>query len=136
MADNVARFKSETTQYFPFGIGVVYTNANLTDKIARRILKDDPDAARLFATLPGPAPVKKEEGEKASKKATKATTATTSDAHTTATDTTVVLSDSLHRDELEAIYADEVKEGDPKAFANKGELIAAIEKFRAAQPAQ
>ena len=47
-----AKFTSDDIEYTPFGLGVTYTNANLTDAAARHILKHDPDAARLFATLP------------------------------------------------------------------------------------
>jgi hypothetical protein len=48
----VARFHSDTLSFTPHGLGVTYTNANLTDKAARDILASDPDAARHFATLP------------------------------------------------------------------------------------
>ena len=47
-----ARFKSDTTIYTPHGLGVAYSNANLTDSAARAILKADPDAERLFEVLP------------------------------------------------------------------------------------
>jgi hypothetical protein len=54
-----ARFSSDTLTYTPHGLGVAYTNANLTDKAARDILKADPSAAQHFAVLPPEA----EEGE-------------------------------------------------------------------------
>jgi hypothetical protein len=47
-----ARFSSDTLTYTPHGLGVAYTNANLTDKAARDILKADPSAAQHFAVLP------------------------------------------------------------------------------------
>ena len=50
-----ARFKSDTTIYTPHGLGVAYSNANLTDSAARAILKADPDAADLFEVLPAEA---------------------------------------------------------------------------------
>jgi hypothetical protein len=56
---SVARFSSDHTIYTPHGIGVAYSNTNLTDNAARYILKNDPDAARLFSELPPEA----EEGE-------------------------------------------------------------------------
>jgi hypothetical protein len=49
---SVARFKSSDTIYTPHGLGVAYSNANLTDKAARYILEKDPDAAALFSALP------------------------------------------------------------------------------------
>jgi hypothetical protein len=54
-----ARVHSDTLTYTPHGLGVAYTNANLTDKAARDILKMDPDAIQHFAVLPPEA----EEGE-------------------------------------------------------------------------
>jgi hypothetical protein len=54
-----ARFSSDTLTYTPHGLGVAYTNANLTDKAARDILKADPSAAQHFTVLPPEA----EEGE-------------------------------------------------------------------------
>jgi hypothetical protein len=53
--NSVARFKSSDTIYMPHGLGVAYSNANLTDKAARYILENDPDAAALFSVLPGEA---------------------------------------------------------------------------------
>ncbi|MDJ0367381.1 hypothetical protein QMK33_19710 [Hymenobacter sp. H14-R3] len=47
-----ARFHSDQLIYTPHGLGVAYSNANLTDKAARDILKADPDAAAHFAVLP------------------------------------------------------------------------------------
>jgi hypothetical protein len=47
-----ARFHSDDLIYTPHGLGVAYSNANLTDKAARDILKADPDAAQHFAVLP------------------------------------------------------------------------------------
>jgi hypothetical protein len=52
---SVARFKSNDTIYTPHGLGVAYSNTNLTDKAARYILKNDPDARSLFSELPGEA---------------------------------------------------------------------------------
>lgn len=49
---SVARFKSAHTIYTPHGLGIAYSNDNLTDKAARYILKNDPDAAALFSELP------------------------------------------------------------------------------------
>jgi hypothetical protein len=49
---SVARFKSATTIYTPHGLGVAYSNDNLTDKAARYIIANDPDAAGLFSELP------------------------------------------------------------------------------------
>jgi hypothetical protein len=56
---STARFHSDTTTLFPHGLGVAYSNDNLTDKAARYILKNDPDAAQFFKVLPPDA----EEGE-------------------------------------------------------------------------
>jgi hypothetical protein len=56
---SVARFKNANTIYTPHGLGVAYSNDNLTDKAARYIIANDPDAAALFSELP-PA---EEEGE-------------------------------------------------------------------------
>lgn len=50
---SVARFKSAHTIYTPHGLGIAYSNDNLTDKAARYILENDPDAASLFSELPG-----------------------------------------------------------------------------------
>ena len=50
-----ARFHSDELHYTPHGLGVTYSNANLTDKAARDILSADPDAARHFAVLPAEA---------------------------------------------------------------------------------
>jgi hypothetical protein len=61
--DSVARFKSDNTIYTPHGLGVAYSNTNLTDKAARYILANDPDAAGLFSELP---PEASEEDEQAS----------------------------------------------------------------------
>jgi hypothetical protein len=47
-----ARFHSDQLIYTPHGLGVAYSNDNLTDKAARDILKADPDAAQHFSTLP------------------------------------------------------------------------------------
>lgn len=49
---SVARFKSAHTIYTPHGLGIAYSNDNLTDKAARYILKNDPDAEALFSELP------------------------------------------------------------------------------------
>jgi hypothetical protein len=49
---SVARFHSDDITYTPHGLGVVYSNTNLTDKAARYILKTDPDAIQHFAVLP------------------------------------------------------------------------------------
>jgi hypothetical protein len=56
---SVARFKNANTIYTPHGLGVAYSNDDLTDKAARYIIANDPDAAVLFSELP-PA---EEEGE-------------------------------------------------------------------------
>jgi hypothetical protein len=48
----IARFHSDTLIYTPHGLGVAYSNKNLTDKVARYILKNDPDAAQHFSVLP------------------------------------------------------------------------------------
>lgn len=53
--NSVARFKSDSTIYTPHGLGVAYSNANLTDKAARDIIKNDPDAKALFSELPAEA---------------------------------------------------------------------------------
>jgi hypothetical protein len=50
--NSVARFKSSDTIYTPHGLGIAYSNANLTDKAARYIIENDPDAAGLFSELP------------------------------------------------------------------------------------
>jgi len=47
-----ARFHSDELIYTPHGLGVAYSNKNLTDKAARDILKADPDAAQHFSVLP------------------------------------------------------------------------------------
>ncbi len=47
-----ARFHSDTITYTPHGLGIAYTNDNLTDKAAHFILKNDPDAAQFFKVLP------------------------------------------------------------------------------------
>ena len=52
MSQPQARFKSDTTVYTPHGLGVAYSNDNLTNKAARDILAADPDAADLFKVLP------------------------------------------------------------------------------------
>ncbi len=114
MSQNNARFLSDDTQYIPFGTGVAYTNANLTDSAARNILAADPDAVSLFKTLPA-AEQQPETGNEDESE-----------------DETVVLTERMHRDELEAIYLDAAPEGDAKAFANKADLIAAIEALSAA----
>ncbi|RFP65936.1 hypothetical protein D0N36_06950 [Hymenobacter lapidiphilus] len=106
---NQARFISDDTQYFPFGLGVAVNNDNMTDKMARYILEQDADAAGLFKTLPA------EEQEDSD------------DSDSDSDNTTVVVSDRMHRDELEAIYLDAAPDGDAKAFANKADLITAIE---------
>lgn len=49
---SVARFKSDHTIYTPHGLGIAYTNNNLTDKAARYIIANDPDAKALFSELP------------------------------------------------------------------------------------
>lgn len=49
---SVARFKSDNTIYTPHGLGIAYTNDNLTDKAARYIIDNDPDAKALFSELP------------------------------------------------------------------------------------
>jgi len=49
---SIARFHSDQLIYTPHGLGVAYSNDNLTDKAARDILKADPDAAQHFAVLP------------------------------------------------------------------------------------
>jgi hypothetical protein len=54
-----ARFHSDELIYTPHGLGVAYSNANLTDKAARNILAADPDAAQHFSVLPP----KAEDGE-------------------------------------------------------------------------
>jgi hypothetical protein len=54
-SNSTARFKSDSTIYTPHGLGVAYSNANLTDKAARDIIKNDPDAKALFSELPGEA---------------------------------------------------------------------------------
>jgi len=53
MDNQAARFKSDDTIYFPHGLGVAYSNANITDKMARYILAKDPEAAKYFEVLPG-----------------------------------------------------------------------------------
>ena len=47
-----ARFHSDTTTLFPHGLGIGFSNDNLTDSAARYILKNDPDAAQFFKVLP------------------------------------------------------------------------------------
>jgi hypothetical protein len=47
-----ARFHSDSLIYTPHGLGIAYSNDNLTDKAARDILAADPDAAQHFSTLP------------------------------------------------------------------------------------
>lgn len=49
---STARFHSDTTTLFPHGLGVAYSNDNLTDSAARYIIKHDPDAAQFFKVLP------------------------------------------------------------------------------------
>jgi hypothetical protein len=49
---SVARFKSSDTIYTPHGLGIAYSNSNLTDKAARYIIDNDPDAKTLFSELP------------------------------------------------------------------------------------
>jgi hypothetical protein len=49
---STARFKSDHTIYTPHGLGIAYSNDNLTDKAARYIIANDPDAAGLFSELP------------------------------------------------------------------------------------
>lgn len=50
-----ARFHSDSLIYTPHGLGIAYSNANLTDKAARDIIAADPDAAQHFAVLPAEA---------------------------------------------------------------------------------
>jgi hypothetical protein len=49
---SVARFKNENTIYTPHGLGIAYSNDNLTDKVAHYIIENDPDAAVFFSVLP------------------------------------------------------------------------------------
>jgi hypothetical protein len=49
---STARFHSESTTLFPHGLGIGYSNDNLTDSAARYILKNDPEAAQFFKVLP------------------------------------------------------------------------------------
>lgn len=48
---SAARFK-EGIFHTPHGLGVTYSNANLTEKAALDILENDPDAAQFFDVLP------------------------------------------------------------------------------------
>ncbi|MGI4870967.1 MAG: hypothetical protein ACRYFX_07295 [Janthinobacterium lividum] len=57
-----ARFHSDETQYTPHGLGVTYSNTNMTDKAARDILAGDPDAKDFFSVLP-PAATAEDEAE-------------------------------------------------------------------------
>jgi hypothetical protein len=67
---SIARFLSESIILTPHGLGIAYSNDNLTDKAARYILKNDPDAAQFFKVLPPDA----EEGEDETPAAGEATT--------------------------------------------------------------
>jgi hypothetical protein len=49
---STARFHSDSTTLFPHGLGVAFSNDNLTDSAARYILKHDPDAKQFFKVLP------------------------------------------------------------------------------------
>jgi hypothetical protein len=69
---STARFKSDHTIYTPHGLGVAYSNANLTDKAARYILANDPDAVALFSELPGEASQDEPAGTPAQQSAEKA----------------------------------------------------------------
>jgi hypothetical protein len=69
-----ARFKSDNTIYTPHGLGVAYSNTNLTDKAARYILENDPDAKELFSELPGEASEEEQELTPAQQVAEKALT--------------------------------------------------------------
>jgi len=103
------QFHQDTTSYRPFGSPVVYSNANLTDTIAGRILTADPSAEKLF---------KVNESVEVPPVAL------------TLAEQTAEL-DKLKRDELDALYLSEVADSDPKAFANKGDLIASLLQVRA-----
>ena len=49
---STARFHSDSITLFPHGLGMAFNNGNLTDSVARYILKNDPDAAQFFSVLP------------------------------------------------------------------------------------
>ncbi|UOR06238.1 hypothetical protein MUN82_03880 [Hymenobacter aerilatus] len=101
-------FVSDDTSYRPFGSPSVYNNANLTDAVAERLIKADPAFEKLLKATEAPVPT----------------------APTIAEQTAEL--DKLKREELDALYTSEVPDSDPaKAFANKGELIAALVKYRA-----
>lgn len=130
MSKNQARFLSDDTQYTAHNDITAYSNANLTDGVARRILASDPDAERLFETLPGEQ--EEEPGQSLSPNGNVMKIAPVDEDESDEDESPkVVLSDRMHRDELEAIYYAEVPEGDAKDYANKADLIAAIEAFRA-----
>lgn len=76
---STARFHSDETTLFPHSLGMGFSNANLTDSVARYILKGDPDAKQFFKVLPPEA-----EGEEDFQpKATEPVTAETPSATTT-----------------------------------------------------
>ncbi len=51
-----ARLRMGCVLYHVKGFNGIYTNANLTDDVARAFLEQRPDKERWFETLPDPAP--------------------------------------------------------------------------------
>ncbi|MGI4864625.1 MAG: hypothetical protein ACRYFZ_11945 [Janthinobacterium lividum] len=75
---SIARFHSDTTTLFPHGLGMGFSNDNLTDSAARYILENDPEAEQFFKVLPPEAEGEEEFQPKATEAAaTEAPTAST-----------------------------------------------------------
>ncbi|TGE07701.1 hypothetical protein [Hymenobacter fodinae] len=145
-AERKYSFTDKSKTYRPHNSPVVFSNENLTDARVAMILKADPAAAVHFG-------ISEDEGQAfvaeqaAAVEALKVATESTGTGTTTTTVTTTVNPlaneqsdeykaeyaklDGLKREELDALYTDEVKEGDAKSFPNKGELIKALLAFRA-----
>ena len=49
---STARFHSDSITLFPHGLGMAFNNGNLTDSVARYIIKNDPEAEQFFSVLP------------------------------------------------------------------------------------
>ncbi|WP_045689401.1 hypothetical protein [Hymenobacter sp. AT01-02] len=141
-------FTDSQQTYRPHNSPEVFSNANLTDGRVAMLLKGDPALALHFGITEaeGPQFVAEHEAEVAALAAATAPAPVSESTTATVTLTTsnpladensdvykaeFAKLDALRREELDAIYTDEVKEGDAKSFPNKAELIKAILAFRA-----
>ncbi|TGD80308.1 hypothetical protein [Hymenobacter wooponensis] len=113
-------FVDTNKTYRPHNSPVVFSNANLTDKLIGSILKSDPAMAVHFG-------ISEEEGQEF----VESLNQTPPSAEEQRADAFKQL-EGLKRDELEGFYSSEVTDGqDPKTFANKTELINALLDSRA-----